>query len=389
MTAVPKEPPSTSTMADSLYDAGLASQVLLPSDPDYAGREDSYWCNDAKLGPACIVRPRSADEVSTALKALVSAGHQFAVRSGGHMSWAGANNIANGITIDLGLINHVNVDAASETVNIGPGGRWRDVYHELHKHNYTVAGGREANVGVGGFLLGGGLAFLNSQRGFACDDIISYEVVLADGSIVTADKDHHARLFRALKGGSNNFGIVTNFRMNMLSNNKIWGGLTISPKEYISSSIDAMHNFTTKVKDNPTETVWTLLMHSPELGDIKDTVIATAYASMVGTEKAPAFKEFLDIPTTISQLGIKTVSEFTVEYTQSTHHHVIWFTCAFKNDKRIMAKASELHDILVEDLKGVVPDENFITQNCEIMHTPKCRPGTERYRSSRKPSLTG
>lgn len=86
-------------MADSLYDAGLASQVLLPSDPDYASREDSYWCNDAKLGPACIVRPRSAEDVSTALKALVSAGHQFAVRSGGHTFWAGANNIANGVTV--------------------------------------------------------------------------------------------------------------------------------------------------------------------------------------------------------------------------------------------------------------------------------------------------
>lgn len=117
------------------------------------------------------------------------------------------------------------------------------------------------------------MAFLNSRRGFACDDIISYEVVLADGSIVKADKTNHARLFRALKGGSNNFGIVTNFKMNMLSNNKIWGGLTISSKEFIPNSIDAMHEFTTKIKDSPDETVWTLFMHSPEL---KDTVIATA-----------------------------------------------------------------------------------------------------------------
>ena len=97
MAAVFKEPPSAS--ADCLYDAGLVSQVLLPSDPDYAGREDSYWCNDAKLGPACIVRPRSAEDVSTALKALVSAGHEFAVRSGGHTNWAGANNITNGVTV--------------------------------------------------------------------------------------------------------------------------------------------------------------------------------------------------------------------------------------------------------------------------------------------------
>lgn len=97
MAAVLKEPPSTP--ADCLHEAGLASQVLLPSDPDYAGREDSYWCNDAKLGPACIVRPRSAEDVSTALKALVSAGQKFAIRSGGHTNWAGANNIAKGITV--------------------------------------------------------------------------------------------------------------------------------------------------------------------------------------------------------------------------------------------------------------------------------------------------
>lgn len=97
MAAVFKEPPPPP--ADCLYEAGLTSQVLLPSDPDYAGREDSYWCNDAKLGPACIVRPRSAEDVSTALKALVSAGQKFAIRSGGHTNWAGSNNIANGVTV--------------------------------------------------------------------------------------------------------------------------------------------------------------------------------------------------------------------------------------------------------------------------------------------------
>lgn len=90
---------TASSPAESLKAAGLASQVLLPSDADYAVREDSYWCNDAKIGPACIVRPRSAQEVATAVKALVSAGQKFAVRSGGHTNWAGSNNIANGTTV--------------------------------------------------------------------------------------------------------------------------------------------------------------------------------------------------------------------------------------------------------------------------------------------------
>lgn len=97
MAAVFKESPPPP--ADCLYEVGLASQVLLPKDTDYAVREDSYWCNDAKLGPACIVRPRSAEDVSKAVKALVSAGQKFAIRSGGHTNWAGSNNIADGVTV--------------------------------------------------------------------------------------------------------------------------------------------------------------------------------------------------------------------------------------------------------------------------------------------------
>lgn len=90
-----------SNVHDCLHEAGLSSQVLLPSHPEFIEREDSYWTNDAKLGPACIVRPRSAEEVSTTLKALVAAGQQFAVRSGGHMVWSGASNIAGGVTVGI------------------------------------------------------------------------------------------------------------------------------------------------------------------------------------------------------------------------------------------------------------------------------------------------
>lgn len=180
------------------------------------------------------------------------------------------------------MLNHVRVDTSTETAEIGPGCRWRDVYRELEKHDYTVAGGREAGVGVAGFLLGGGMAFLNSRRGLACDDIVEYQVVLSDGRIVIAskgggggDEGQHADLFRALKGGSNNFGIVTNFKMNMLSNNRIWGGLGFSSKEAIPASIDAMHDFTTAVPEHPDETAWTLTMYQPEVNK-EDIIVLTA-----------------------------------------------------------------------------------------------------------------
>ena len=180
--------------------AGLQAQVLVPTDANYVTCQDSYWSNSAKLKPACVVRPRSADEVSLTLKTLIAAGQKFAVRSGGHTQFAGSNNIEGGVTIDLGLLNSTRFNEADETVDLGPGARWREVYDELHKYGRVVAGGREGNVGVAGLILGGGNTFLTARRGFACDNVVAYEVVLADGCVVTADATSHADLFRALKG---------------------------------------------------------------------------------------------------------------------------------------------------------------------------------------------
>ena len=233
--------------AELLAKAGLQSQLLIPTDADYAARQDSYWSNSAKIKPACIVRPRSAEEVSLIVKTLVAAGEKFAVRSGGHAQNAGSNNIEAGTTIDLGLLDSTTFNEADETVEIGPGGRWREVYAELHKHGRVVAGGREGNVGVAGLLLGGGNTFLTARLGFACDNVVAYEIVLADGRVITANADNNDDLFRALKGGSNNFGIVTNFTMNAVKCDKVWGGLAFFPKQVAPDAIQSLVEFTENV----------------------------------------------------------------------------------------------------------------------------------------------
>ncbi|KAK3334283.1 hypothetical protein B0H65DRAFT_446958 [Neurospora tetraspora] len=120
------------------------------------------------------------------------------------MGW-GSNNIDGGVVIDLGLINNIAYDAATETVDLGPGARWREVYSELQKYGRAVAGGRDGDVGVGGLLLGGGNTYFTARKGFACDNVISYEVILADGRITTADKYKHADLFRVLKGAGGEY----------------------------------------------------------------------------------------------------------------------------------------------------------------------------------------
>ncbi len=173
--------------AEPLVLAGLGSRILLPTHVDYGARVDSYWCNNAKLRPACIFQPLSAAEIAKAVTALAQSRQPFAVRAGGHSNRAGSNNITDGVTVDLGLLNSTLYDPATETVHLEPGAKWKDVYAELEKYGRVVTGGREAEVGVGGFLLGGGSNFYMSRYGFACDNVLAYEVVLADGSIITAE----------------------------------------------------------------------------------------------------------------------------------------------------------------------------------------------------------
>lgn len=249
---------SSASLSKRLNEAGFRpSQILSPSDADFATRQSTYFsCSVRSLQPACIVQPQSSEEVSAAVRALVAVQVPFAVRSGGHTSWVGSNNIGgDGVTIDLGRMDWVRVVAQDNpvdknTVDIGPGALWGQVYAQLARDGLTVAGGREGNVGVAGLILGGGMAFFTGRHGLACDNVVEFEVVLGDGRIVRArgDDAEHADLFRALKGGSSNFGIVTNFRMRTLSLPPVWAGMTVHPKETIPDAIQALTDFTNNVE---------------------------------------------------------------------------------------------------------------------------------------------
>jgi len=135
------------------------------------------------------------DDVSFAVHLLATHNCVFAVRSGGHMSWAGAANVENGVTIDLSSINQVTVSKDHTISSVGSGARWEDVYLKLDSLGLAVAGGRVADVGVGGLVTGGrtstalsvmsyfandpsigGNSFFAAQHGFACDNVENFEV---------------------------------------------------------------------------------------------------------------------------------------------------------------------------------------------------------------------
>lgn len=303
---------TSSSIAELFDHAGLHENVLLPDTAEYKERQESFWSLYSKVEPGCIVCPTSAQEVSTILKTLTKAGQPFAVRSGGHTQWTGANNIQGGVTIDLQHLNWTRFDENTDLVDIGSGARWKEVYAELKTHGRIVAGGRNGKVGVGGLLLGGGLTFFIGSRGFACDDVVSYEVVLADGSIVTADANNEYQdLFRALKGGSGNFGIVTNFKMQTFVCEKIWGGFRILSKDNTEAALEALENFVPRAEGDVDSNVLLFIAYMPEQ---KDIVVIEALVQVGAVENAPTYDKFLAIPSVMDLCKMTTVGELVSEY---------------------------------------------------------------------------
>lgn len=230
-----------------LVDSQIPGRVSYSGSSAYISSQSNYYTGEERdLEPGCVFRPTKTSDVSHFVK-LVAASNststpEFAVRCGGHSFFAGAANIDGGVTIDLRSLDSFELSADQRTASVGGGSVWSEnVYPNLEPHNLTVAGGRITGVGVGGFVTGGkrpiaevrmmaltestgGLNFLERRNGFACDNIYGYEVVLGTGEIVYASADLHRDLWLALKGGSNNFGIVTRFDLATHSQGLMLGG---------------------------------------------------------------------------------------------------------------------------------------------------------------------
>lgn len=110
---------------------------------------------ESSITPSCRYAPSNAQDVSRAVAFLAHSNCHFAIRGGGHMSWAGAANIQDGVTIDLSAMNSVSVSRDNYTTSVGSGARWQDVYLRLDELNLAVSGGRVNDVGVAGLTLGG------------------------------------------------------------------------------------------------------------------------------------------------------------------------------------------------------------------------------------------
>jgi hypothetical protein len=139
---------------------------------------------------------------------------RIAIRGGGH-NGAGFGSVDNGLVIDLSAMKGVRVDPKARTVRVGPGCTTGEVDHATHLFGQAVPFGIISTTGVAGITLNGGHGYLGRQYGLVCDNLIEADIVLADGSFLTASKEENADLFWALRGGGGNFGVVTSFLFRM------------------------------------------------------------------------------------------------------------------------------------------------------------------------------
>ncbi|MGD2071147.1 MAG: FAD-binding oxidoreductase [Gemmatimonadota bacterium] len=237
----------------------VGRQLIMSGDADYAEAR-RVWNGMIDRRPALIVRCRGNADVIASIGFAAEHGLLLAVRGGGH-NVAGFGTCDGGMVIDLSPMRGARVDPATETVRVGGGATWADVDRETQVHGLAVPGGIVSTTGVAGLTLGGGQGWLRRTYGMTCDSLVSADVVLADGRLVTASEGMHADLFWALRGGGGNFGVATSFefRAHPVGPTVAFAG-PFYPLESASAVMGGVREFADSAPDevNVSTTWWTI-----------------------------------------------------------------------------------------------------------------------------------
>lgn len=230
---------ATATVSD--LKGRVRGGVILPEDPGYDAARQVYNAMIDKR-PAVIVRCTDAADVMSALAYARAAHLDVAIRGGGH-NGGGLGTVEGGLVIDLSPMRDVRVDPDKKLAVVAGGATFGDVDRATHPFGLATPSGIISTTGVGGLTLGGGIGHLSRGYGLSIDNLVSADVVLADGRSVTASERENVDLFWALRGGGGNFGVVTSFTFRLHPVDTIIGGPMLWPLDRAREVLEFYRDF--------------------------------------------------------------------------------------------------------------------------------------------------
>ncbi|MDX6279031.1 MAG: hypothetical protein QOH03_102 [Kribbellaceae bacterium] len=205
-------PQTASSGIDELR-AAIGGAVVEPGDPAYDDAR-RVWNADIDRRPAVVAQCESAEDVRAAILFGVRSGLEIAVRGGAH-SMSGASTVDDGLMIDVSRLNAVTVDPSTKRAVAGGGAKLSELDAAGQEHGLATPAGAISHTGIAGLTLGGGMGWLSRKYGLTLDNLLSVEIVTADGRILRAAADENPDLFWAVRGGGGNFGVVTQFEFQL------------------------------------------------------------------------------------------------------------------------------------------------------------------------------
>ncbi|KAI3607394.1 hypothetical protein WG66_004638 [Moniliophthora roreri] len=273
-----------------------ASAVAYPGSEQYEIDIFHPYSSSAQES-ACTVQPGTPEDAALILSIVGERQTPYGVKSGGHTTNPGWSS-SPGVLIVTSRFNDVSYDASTNVASVGPGQTGEQVYQKLEPFNVSVALGRVKGVGVGGFTLGGGYSWTTNQVGLSCDTVVAFEVALPTGEVVAATNTSNEDLFFGLKGGGNNFGIVTRIDYTAIPQPAVWGGLNVYLEDSLDELAEAISEFQDTNQDHKAA-IGVTYAYDPAQGGLFASVF---YYYHGPSPPSGTFDRLLPIPTASSTL---------------------------------------------------------------------------------------